>query len=294
MKFIFSQKYNADIGTHVFPTEKYALILEKLRSEGVATDDDLVEPHMPAPADLNEVLDVEYLDDLLAVRMSWRTFSSELPVKKGIINAQMLCCDGSHRAARSALEEGAGYHIGGGFHHAFRDHAEGFCYVNDVVYAVVKMLKDGCERIAVVDLDLHQGNGTAKFFEGEARVFTFSMHQERLYPKKEKSDLDIGLVNGIQDDGYLEQLDSALGKVYDDFRPTLVLYVAGADPYVHDQLGSLCLTLDGLRKRDEMVIQRAQKKGIPVAVVLGGGYAQDVGDTVEIHCNTARVLARVF
>lgn len=292
MKFIYSEKYKADIGLHVFPTEKYMWILEKLRTDGVASENNVVQPNMPTQKDLGEVLDQDYIDDLLSTRMSWRTFSSELPVKKCIIEAQLLCCDGSYRAAQSAHEDGAAFHIGGGFHHAFRNHAEGFCYANDVVYAAVKMLNHGCQRIAVVDLDLHQGNGTAKYFENDSRVFTLSMHQEHLYPKKERSDLDIGLANGIEDSEYLVQLDSALTKVYEGFRPELVLYVAGADPYVGDQLGSLCLTLEGLRRRDEMVIKRARGKSIPVAVVLGGGYAQDVNDTVEIHCNTARELAK--
>jgi len=292
MKFIFSEKYKADIGAHVFPTEKYILILEKLRTEGRVREDDIVKPRMPTREELAQTLEQEYLDDLLAVRMSWRTFSSELPVKQGIIAAQMLCCDGSYQAARHAKNTGAAYHIGGGFHHAFRDHAEGFCYLNDVVYAVVRMLEDGCEKIAVVDLDLHQGNGTAKYFENDTRVFTFSMHQERLYPKKERSDLDIGLDTGIEDEEYLSLLDRALERICDEFTPELVLYVAGADPYVLDQLGGLCLTVEGLRQRDEMVVQRAHEHGISVAVVLGGGYAQDINDTVEIHCNTARELAR--
>lgn len=294
MKFLFSEKYKADIGAHVFPTEKYLLVLEKLRTEGLVRKEDIVEPRMPAREELTQTLNEEYLDDLLAVRMSWRTFSSELPVNQDIIAAQMLCCDGSYQAAQHAKETGAAYHIGGGFHHAFRDHAEGFCYVNDVVYAAVRMLSSGCQKIAVVDLDLHQGNGTAKYFENDSRVFTFSMHQERLYPKKERSDLDIGLDSGIEDEEYLSLLVSALDKVYDEFKPELVLYVAGADPYVLDQLGSLCLTVEGLRQRDEMVAQRAHERGIAVAVVLGGGYAQDVNDTAEIHCNTARELAKAF
>lgn len=294
MKFIFSEKYKADIGAHVFPTEKYHLILAKLRSEGLVREDDIAEPHMPTREELAQTLEKEYLDDLFAVRMSWRTFSSELPVNEDIITAQMLCCDGSYQAAHHAYENGAAFHIGGGFHHAFRDHAEGFCYLNDVVYAVVWMLSNGCDRIAVIDLDLHQGNGTAKYFENETRVFTFSMHQERLYPKKERSNLDMGLDSGIEDGEYLSLLDRALVKIYDEFKPELILYVAGADPYVLDQLGSLCLTIEGLRRRDEMVVQRAHEHNVSVAVVLGGGYAQDVNDTAEIHCNTARELVKAF
>jgi acetoin utilization deacetylase AcuC-like enzyme len=139
---------------------------------------------------------------------------------------------------------------------------------------------------------LHQGNGTAKFFENEKRVFTFSIHQEQLYPQKEKSDIDIGLDIGTGDDEYLQKLGTALDTVYNDFQPNLVIYVAGADPYILDQLGSLRLTLEGLKKRDELVVKRARASGIPIISVLAGGYAEDINDTVEIHCNTARVMSR--
>lgn len=291
MKFIFSSQYHADIGYHVFPTDKYNLIYKKLKEEGIITTTNVVEPHAPTPEQLLKILDKDYLDDLLNVRLTARTYPSEMPVKKDIIDAQIICCGGSHLAAKCAYESGACYHIGGGFHHAFPDHAEGFCYLNDVVFAAVMMLEQGVQKIAVIDCDLHQGNGTAKFFETEERVFTFSMHQEHLYPKKERSNLDIGLDIGIEDDEYLQKLDGALHKIFNEFKPALVIYLAGADPYVLDQLGNLRVTLEGLRKRDEMVIGRAFEKKIPVAVVLGGGYAEDVDDTVEIHCNTARVMA---
>lgn len=291
MKFIFSSQYHADIGYHVFPTDKYNLIYEKLKDEGIITTKNVVEPHAPASEQLLKILDKEYLDDLLHVRLTARTYPSEMPVKKNIIDAQILCCGGSHLTAQLAYESGLCYHIGGGFHHAFPDHAEGFCYLNDVVFAAVMMLEHGVQKIAVIDCDLHQGNGTAKFFEKEERVFTFSMHQEHLYPKKERSNLDIGLDIGIEDDEYLRKLDGALDTIFGEFKPLLVIYLAGADPYLFDQLGNLRVSLDGLRKRDEMVIRRAFEKKIPVAVVLGGGYAEDINDTVEIHCNTARVMA---
>ncbi len=293
MKFVFAPSYKADIGSHVFPTEKYSLIYERLKEEGIVTDTNVYRPEKPSPEDLLKIINNEYLDDLLNIRLTARTFPSELPVKQGIIDAQVLCCNGSYLTAKLAKEDGACYHIGGGFHHAFSDHAEGFCYLNDVVFAAVKMLEQGVQKIAVVDCDLHQGNGTAKFFEDEKRVFTFSIHQEYLYPKKEKSNLDIGLDIGVGDEEYLQKLKAALDKIFDDFSPDLILYLAGADPYIFDQLGGLRLSLGGLRQRDEMVIGRAFDKRIPVAVVLGGGYAEDVNDTVEIHCNTARVMAEM-
>ena len=293
MKFVYSPKYKVDIGAHVFPNEKYSLIFKRLKGEGFITDMNIFEPEMPKPEELLKIITKEYFDDLLNLRLTMRTYPSEMPIKKDIIDSHMLCCGGSYLAAKLALEFGAAYHIGGGFHHAFPDHAEGFCYLNDVVFAATKMLGQGVSRISVIDCDLHQGNGTAKFFEHEERVFTFSIHEENLYPKKEKSDFDIGLDNGIGDEEYLQKLDFALNKIFNEFKPELVIYLAGADPYMFDQLGNLKLTFEGLQKRDEMVMQRAFAHKIPVTVVLGGGYAEDIDDTVEIHCNTARVLAEV-
>jgi len=290
MHFVYSPLYKADIGLHVFPTQKYELILRKLRAEGLINDSNVLPPKRPSNEELLKIITPEYLDDLLNLRTTARTFPSEMPVNKDIIDAQMLCCGGSFLAAQTALKEGACYHIGGGFHHAFPEHAEGFCYLNDVVFGAVMMLEQGVKKVAVMDCDLHQGNGTAKFFENEERVFTFSMHQEHLYPVKQRSRLDIGLDNGVHDEEYLDKLESAVKIIYREFAPQCVIYLAGADPYIFDQLGSLDLTIEGLRKRDELVIKGAREKNIPVSVVLGGGYAEDVDDTVEIHCNTARVL----
>ncbi|UCF70094.1 MAG: histone deacetylase [candidate division WOR-3 bacterium] len=290
MKFVYSPLYKADIGFHVFPTEKYDFILQRLRAEGLVDDGDMVAPQRPSDEQLRKIVTAEYLDDLLNYRMTERTYPSEMPVNKDIIDAQILCCGGSFLAAQIAFEHGMCYHIGGGFHHAFADHAEGFCYLNDVVFSAVMMLEHRVEKIAVIDCDLHQGNGTAKFFENEHRVFTFSIHQEHLYPVKQKSDLDIGLRGGAGDDEYLKELKGAVDHIFDKFNPQLVIYVAGADPYVFDQLGNLQLTVEGLKRRDELVLQRARDKAVPVATVLAGGYAENVEDTVEIHCNTARVM----
>ncbi len=290
MKFVYSPLYKTDIGPHVFPTEKYDMVIERLRAEGFITERDLVEPDRPTDDELRKIATQEYLDDLLNCRITKRTYPSEMPVKKGIIDAQILCCDGTRRSVELAREHGMCYHIGGGFHHAFSDHAEGFCYLNDVAFGAVTALEKGLRKVAVVDCDLHQGNGTAKFFENDDRVFTFSIHQQNLYPQKQRSDLDIGLPNGAGDEEYLANLGSALDHIIGQFKPELVIYVAGADPYVLDQLGDLRLTVDGLRKRDELVIRGCRSNAIPVAAVLAGGYAEDVEDTVEIHCNTARVM----
>jgi len=293
MNFVYSDKYCVDVGGHVFRTEKYRLIFSRLSAEGIVTDKNLFKPQMPTRDQLLKILSPEYLDDLLNVKTTIRTILSEMPIKREIIDGQILCCGGSWLATKLAQGGGASYHIGGGFHHAFPDHAEGFCYLNDVVFAAVMMLEQGVGRIAIIDCDLHQGNGTAKFFENEKRVFTFSIHQENLYPKKERSDLDIGLNDGVSDDEYLEKLNFALDKIFAEFKPEFIIYLAGADPYCLDQLGSLRLTIEGLRRRDEAVIHQARLKNVPIAVVLGGGYAEDLNDTVEIHCNTARALVAI-
>lgn len=290
MRFVFSSAYKADIGAHVFPTHKYTSIYNKLKLESIITESNVFAPEKPSPDELLKIINAEYLDDLMNQRVTARTFYSEMPVNKAIIDAQILCCGGSYLAAKLASDNGACFHIGGGFHHAFRDHAEGFCFLNDVVFAAVMMLEQKYQKIAVIDCDLHQGNGTAKFFENEEKVFTFSIHQERLYPKKEKSNIDIGLDMGVDDDEYLNNLEKALEIIYNDFQPEFVIFVAGADPYIFDQLGNLRLTIEGLKKRDEMVIHRAHQKNIPIISVLAGGYAENTDDTVEIHCNTARVF----
>jgi acetoin utilization deacetylase AcuC-like enzyme len=294
MNFVYSPSYKADIGTHVFPTEKYELIQSKLQAEGLISGGNVLSPDRPSNEQLLQIITPEYLDDLLNLRITARTFPSEMPVKKDIIDAQILCCGGTHLAAQTALKDGACYHIGGGFHHAFPDHAEGFCYLNDVVFGAVMMLQQGVNKVAIIDCDLHQGNGTAKFFEQEDRVFTFSIHQEHLYPMKQRSDLDVGLDDGVGDEEYLSRLDEALQIIFGEFKPEFVIYLAGADPYILDQLGSLRLTIEGLRKRDELVAGRAGQVKIPITAVLGGGYAEDVSDTVEIHCNTARVLSDIL
>ncbi len=293
IQFVYTPEYRVDIGPHIFPTEKYPLIYERLKSESLITEKNLHHPRMPDKKDLLKILKPEYLDDLLQARLTPRTYPSEMPVKKEIIQAQILCCGGTYRACCLAQEDLFSYHIGGGFHHAFPSHAEGFCFLNDIVFAAVKLLEQKTARIAIIDCDLHQGNGTAKFFEKESRVFTFSIHQENLYPVKQRSNLDIGLENGVGDEEYLNRLSPALNEIFKKFSPRFIIYVAGADPYVLDRLGNLKLTIEGLKKRDELVIGQAKQYNIPLTVVLGGGYAVDVNDTVEIHYNTARVMDKI-
>jgi len=295
MKFVYSEQYKMDIGVHVFPTDKYRLIRDRLIAEGLAQPADIIEPPEPNVDDIRLVHTAAYVDDMLNLRWTPRTVRSELPLTWEIINAFLRHASGTVLACRFGLDDGVAMHIGGGFHHAFPDHGEGFCYVNDIAVAIRKLQKEGrIERAAVIDCDLHQGNGTARIFQDDPSVFTFSIHQEHLYPIKEQSDLDIGLADETGDDGYIDNLKNAVPKILDEHKPQLVVYVAGADPFKEDQLGSLRLTKRGLALRDRIVIEGCHRRQIPVVPVTAGGYALDTRDTVEIHVNTARECLRVL
>lgn len=295
MRFVYSDRYGMDIGAHVFPTDKYRLVRDRLVESGLARPEDIHEPPEPDADDVRLVHTPEYVDDLLNLRWSSRTVRSELPMTWEVVHGYMLHAAGTILACRFALEDGVAMHLGGGFHHAFPDHGEGFCYVNDVAVGIRKLMVEGLvERAAVIDCDLHQGNGTARAFREEPAVFTFSIHQERLYPIKEESNLDIGLDDETGSGLYLERLGQALPGILNGHQPGLVVYVAGADPYRDDQLGALRLSKRGLAMRDRMVIEGCHRRGISVVPVLAGGYAYDTADTVDIHVNTARECLRVL
>src|SRR5262245_55651926 len=247
---VYSPRYECDIGPHVFPVMKYGLVRRRLIDERAIVADNVIEPPMPSRETLALVHTPGYLDDLEQLRHGPRTWVSELPLTREIVTAYALAAEGTTLAARCALELGTAVHLGGGFHHAFADHAEGFCYLNDLAVAIRVAQREGSiRRAAVVDLDVHQGNGTAHIFAGDDTVFTLSIHQEANYPvPKMRSDLDVGLADGIADAEYLEVLDRALEQVW-AAQPELVLYQAGADPYRDDQLGGLSLTVDGLEAR---------------------------------------------
>lgn len=239
-----------------------------------------------------------YLEKLIKGTLSDREILIlELPYSLELVKASRTCVGGTIKAAEIASQKrSVCVHLGGGFHHAFSDHGEGFCVLNDVACAAYLALKRHyAEKIMVIDCDLHQGNGTAAIFSDTKSVFTFSIHQENNYPVlKPPSDLDLGLSDGVSDQEYLSLLETELPAVIERFNPDLIFYVAGADPYADDQLGGLNLSLEGLKKRDEYVLRLAQIRGIAVVIVLGGGYARDVDDTVTIHFNTAKIAQEVF
>jgi acetoin utilization deacetylase AcuC-like enzyme len=274
--------------------EKFGLVRERLVGESVIAEAEILEPQPASRDDLLLVHTPDFLDDLEGLRWTARTMWSELPLTAEIVQAYRLAAGGTLVATREALTRGVGINLGGGFHHAFPDRAEGFCYINDLAVAIRAAQRDGAvQRAAVVDLDVHQGNGTAGVFQGDDRVFTLSIHQEANYPvPKATSTLDIGLANETGDAEYLSRLEEALGRVW-AFGPQMVLYQAGADPYTDDLLGGLALSFEGLEERDRMVLEGCAERAIPVVVTLGGGYAQRLEDTVQIHAQTCRLAIRV-
>ena len=287
---VWSPAYGCDIGTHVFPTAKYAAVHASLVASGHLERDADLSPPPATRALLEQAHDADYLDDLEALRWTPRTQYSELPLTHEIVHAFSLAASGTTQAARLALAHGAAAHLGGGLHHAYAGHAEGFCYINDLAVAARAVQREGlAARIAIVDLDVHQGNGTAGIFRGDDSVFTLSLHQENNYPlPKEQGDLDIGLDDGTRDEAYMTVLVRALERVW-EFSPRLVLYQAGADPYHDDLLGGLRLSFEGLEARDRAVIDGCASRGIAVATTLGGGYSRKFEDLVRIHATTSRL-----
>ncbi len=293
--FVYSDRIYADIGEHVFPIEKYGLVRQRLIDDGVLRPEDFIEPRMVTTEDMLLVHTKEYVYDLTNMMWTERTIRSELPLTEDIKNSYLLGTGGTILACQKALSSRVAVNLSGGFHHAFPDHAEGFCYTNDVAIAVRRLQKDNqAGRFFIVDCDLHQGNGTAYIFRADSDVFTFSIHQENNYPLKQKSDLDIGLADGADDAIYLAHLKEHVPRILDEFAPGFVIYLAGADPYKDDQLGGLNLTMEGLQRRDEFTIGECLSRNIPVAVLLAGGYAFNTDDTVTIHCNTCKVAYNLW
>jgi len=316
-KLIYGDGYYLPIGEHVFPAQKYRLIREQLLSTGVAAEDDFLAPKPARDADLLLAHTPEWVSKLTQGTLSPREeLMLEVPYSQELVRAFWLAAGGSILAAQHALGDRVGISVGGGFHHAFADHGEGFCMINDVAVAIRKLQHDGSiARAMTVDCDVHQGNGTAAIFAAnndgaafsfggmgardfagfENDVFTISLHQENNYPAfKPPSSIDVNLADGVGDAEYLAQLDRALSSGLHQFDPQLLCYVAGADPYREDQLGGLSLTIEGLKKRDTMVFRAAKARNIPVMVTFAGGYARQVEDTVTIHCNTVLAAKEIY
>ena len=327
-KLVYSDAYYLPIGNHVFPAEKYRRIHDRLISTGVAGPGDFLEPQPATDQDILLVHKPEYVEKLRTGTLSQREeMEMEIPYSRDLADAFWLAAGGSILAARRCLSDGVCISIGGGFHHAFPDHGEGFCMIHDVAVAIRRLQRDDQIRTAMtVDCDVHQGNGTAAIFastrtasallpsssvstvaqpknapRGKMRgahagdVFTISLHQHNNYPLwKPPSSIDVDLPDGTGDDDYLAWLDNALSSGLRQFEPDLICYVAGADPYKEDQLGGLNLTIEGLKKRDELVFKVAQARNIPIMVTYAGGYARNVDDTVTIHSNTILAARDIY
>ena len=296
-KLIYHPRYDLNLGPHVFPSQKYRLVREALIKQGIADEEDFIAPE---PASDDDVLRVHTAAWVHKLQTDSLTLSErmklEIPYSPETLEAFWLAAGGSILAGQRALTEGFAANLGGGFHHAFPGHGEGFCMIHDVAIAIRRLQHDGAiARAMVVDTDVHHGNGTAAIFASDASVFTLSIHQENNYPvPKPTSDEDIGLEDGTRDAEYLDALEEGLLHALRRMKPDLIFYVGGADPYREDQLGGLGLSIEGLAQRDRLVFERARQRGIPVAATLAGGYARRVADTVQIHVNTilaARIAA---
>lgn len=279
---------------HRFPIAKYALLRDALLAEGVIDAAHLNDPERTALEDVRRVHDAAYVERLLGGTMppaEQRTLG--FPWSAALVERSLRASGGTLAAAEHALSAGIAMNLAGGTHHAFATHGEGFCVLNDVVIAVRALrAQRRLRRVAVVDLDVHQGNGTHALLAGDDDAFTFSMHGRRNYPfRKVAGRLDVELEDGTEDTEYLERLATALPGVLAAARPDLILYLAGADPHEGDTLGRLKLTFDGLMRRDALVLESARAVGVPVAITIAGGYGREIADTVRVHLNTARVAS---
>jgi acetoin utilization deacetylase AcuC-like enzyme len=282
--------------THPFPMAKYPLLFETLSREGLLPPDEVIEPGEASLEDLRLVHDDGYLDRLAAGTLEAAAIRKiGVPWSPALWRRSRLAAQGTLEAARAALEDGLAANLAGGTHHAFPAHGEGFCLLNDVAVAIRVLQRDGrMRRALVIDLDVHQGNGTAAIFEGDADVFTFSMHGERNYPlNKMLSTLDVGLADGVGDDEYLELLARHLGRILEEFVPDVVFYLAGVDPARGDRYGRLALSDDGLARRDRHVLEACRGRGLPLVITIAGGYAPTPGRTAELHSIVFREAHRM-
>jgi acetoin utilization deacetylase AcuC-like enzyme len=299
-KLVYHERYDLNLGPHVFPSQKFRLIYEALLREGIATQGDFVRPD---PASDEDILRVHTADWVRKLKTGSLTASEamklEVPYSPELVEAVWLAAGGTILAGQGALRDGFGSNLSGGFHHAYPGHGEGFCAIHDVAVGIRKLQADGAVKKAiVVDTDVHHGNGTAAIFRNDPTVFTISIHQENNYPAhKPPSSIDLHMDDRADDDEYLSALIPAVQKALSEFQPDILFYVGGADPYCEDQLGGLSLTKEGLKQRDRLVFEEARRRGIPVATTLAGGYARRLEDTIRIHVNTilaAREVAQKY
>ena len=295
--FVWHPKYRVRFWLHIFPARKYGLIYDRAIEQKILTEDDLIQ-HAPLDdVDLRLVHGRGYLWRLYFLGITrLGLFNGENPITPNALKKLKVACGGTYLACKIALEQGLGMNLCGGFHHAFPCREAGFCHLNDMAVAIRKLQQErAIDRAMVIDCDVHQGNGTAAIFKKDDSVFTFSIHQEDLYPNpKAIGDYDISLYSNLKvdDDKYLVELE-VLPDLIKRHRPHLIIYLAGADPFVEDRLGGFFLTKEGLMARDAYILRLCNELKVPAAIVLGGGYARNTEDTVEIHLNTIRVVTQI-
>ena len=297
MQVFYTPRYYAEIGEgHVFPIRKFELVRERLLAEGTLEPSEISEP---SPAPLEDVLLV-HTEDYVTRLCNGSLTTKEirrlgLPWSESLVRRSFYAVGGTLAASNAALAEGYSSNLAGGTHHSFADRGEGFCVLNDVAIAIRAMrARHVIRRAAIVDCDVHQGNGTATIFAGDNETFTFSMHGASNYPLfKAQSTLDVELPDGTADDEYLATLARHLPEVF-AHEPEIIFYLAGADPFAKDKLGRLALSIDGLRERDSYVLRECYEREVPIVTVMSGGYGKDINDTIEIHCNTIRIVKNVF
>ena len=297
MHVFYTPRYYADIGDgHIFPIRKFELVRDRLLAEGTLHPNELSEPPPATVEQVRLVHTEDYISRLCAGTLTTKELRRlGLPWSESLVQRSFYATGGTIAAARTALIDGYGSNLAGGTHHSFADRGEGFCVLNDVAVAIHVLRNERLiQRAAIVDCDVHQGNGTATIFANDEDTFTFSIHGANNYPLfKVQSSLDVELPDGTTDREYLDCLSGHLPTVFAT-EPEIIFYLAGADPYAGDKLGRLALTLDGLRQRVECVLRECYEREVPVVTVMSGGYGKDINDTVEIHCNTIRAVKDVF
>lgn len=298
LKIAYAKNYHHPLPTgHRFPMEKYSILPEQLIYEGTINEKNLFKPSQMPEIDILNVHQKQYWEKLKELKLSKsEERKTGFPLSNELVEREITIMEGTKQCALFALENGVAMNIAGGTHHAYTTHGEGFCLLNDNALAAAYLLKrDLAKKVLIVDLDVHQGNGTAEIFKNNQSVFTFSMHGEKNYPMhKEKSDLDIELPDGTNDKFYLKTLKNKLPRLLDDFEPDFIFYQCGVDIIENDKLGRLSCTIDGCKERDKIVLQACKTNNIPVVASMGGGYSPNIKDIVEAHANTYRLAQEIY
>jgi len=297
MKVFYSDQFVLPLPEgHRFPMNKYSMLRERVERADICGPGELLLPHAVTDEEILRAHDPDYLKKVVTGTLTDKEIRRiGFPWSERMVERSRRASGGTLDACRAALEEGISANLAGGTHHAFAGNGEGFCVLNDSAIAARALRAEGLVgKVAVLDTDVHQGNGTAAILHGDPHVFTFSIHGAKNYPfHKEESDLDVPLPDGADDEAFLAALSGALDLVLDSAAWDLAIFLAGADPFENDKLGRLSVTKEGLARRDQIVLEACRERGIPVAVTMAGGYAKDVGDTVDIHFQTIQRAANM-